>query len=197
VLGGGNFHTHYYLQLVPPLAVLGAIGLRRLWLAAPRPAFASAAAAAAGSLALTLPVAWASPTRQAETIWPRDPHLVHDAALARYVRSHTGPNERVLVIWADASLYYLADRRPAARYLWERNIATIPGAVDAVRGTLADRDAALVLVVQPPAKLDPSGRTAALLRRGYVRAARIGDVDVYRSRSQRKTSATTSPSAAT
>ena len=28
VLGGGNFHPHYYLQLVPPLSLLGAVGVR-------------------------------------------------------------------------------------------------------------------------------------------------------------------------
>jgi 4-amino-4-deoxy-L-arabinose transferase-like glycosyltransferase len=196
VVGGGNFHAHYYLQLVPPLAVLAALGLRRLWLAARRPALAAAAAAAAASLAAALPVAWATPARQAQAIWPRDPHLVHDAVLARYVRSHTRPDQRVLALWADADLYYLADRRPAVRYLWARNLAVIPGGLQAVHRALAARQATLVLVVQPPAKLDPSGRTRALLRRGYRRVARIGGAGVYRSKTQRKTSATSSPATA-
>ena len=180
VLGGGNFHPHYYLQLVPPLSLLAAEGVRTLWLSAPRPAIAAACAAAVGTLALAMPVAWATPTQQAETIWPRDPHLVHDGFLARYVRAHTRPNQRVLAVWADADLYYLADRRPAVRYLWSRNVASIPGALQAVHYALATRRAALVLVVQPPAKLDPSGRTLALLRREYHRVARIGGATVYR-----------------
>jgi 4-amino-4-deoxy-L-arabinose transferase-like glycosyltransferase len=196
VLGGGNFHTHYYLQLVPPLAVLGSIGLRRLWLAAPRPALAAAAAAAGATLAAALPVAWASPTSQAQTIWPRDPHLVHDETLARYVRLHTQPHQRVLALWADADLYYLADRMPAVPYLWARNVETIPGALQSVRYVLARRRAALVLVVQPPAKLDPSGRTRQLLRRGYRLVGRIGGVAIYRSKIQRKTSAASKPSTA-
>jgi len=183
-IGGGNFHPHYYLQLVPPLSLLGAVGVRTLWLSAPRPAIATAGAAAAATLALTMPVAWATPTKQAETIWPTDRHLVHDAVLARYVRAHTRPRERVLAIWADADLYYLADRRPAVRYLWSRNVASIPGALQAVRHALATRRAELVLVVQPPAALDPSGRTAALLRRDYRRVARVGGAAVYRSRNQ-------------
>ena len=182
VLGGGNFHPHYYLQLVPPLSMLAAVGVRTLWLSAPRPAIAAAAAAAAATLAVAIPVAWATPARQAQTIWPSDPHLVHDAALARYVRAHTGPRQRVLAVWADADLYYLADRRPAVRYLWSRNVASIPGALRAVHRALATRRAELVLVVQPPAKLDPSGRTAALLRREYRRVTRIGGASVYRRR---------------
>jgi hypothetical protein len=103
----------------------------------------------------------------------------------------------VLAVWADADLYYLADRRPAVRYLWSRNIASIPGALQAVRHALATRRAELVVVVQPPAKLDPSGRTAALLRREYRRVARVGGASIYRSKSHRKASATNSASAAT
>jgi hypothetical protein len=196
VLGGGNFHPHYYLQLVPPLSLLAAFGVRTLWLSAPRAALAATAAAALATLALALPVAWGSPTEQARTIWPQDPHLVHDAVLARYVHAHTRPRERVLAVWADADLYYLADRRPAVRYLWSRNVASIPGALEEVRQALATRSAALVLVVQAPAKLDPSGRTANLLRREYRRVVRIGGVWIYRSRSQRQASATRSPSTA-
>ncbi len=197
VLGGGNFHPHYYLQLVPPLSLLAAVGVRTLWLSAPRPAIAAAAAAVAATFALTIPVAWATPTEQAKTIWPRDPHLIHDAVLARYVRAHTHPQQRILAVWADADLYYLADRRPAVRYLWSSNIASIPGALQAVRRTLATRRAELVLVVQPLAKLDPGGRTATLLHQGYKRVARVGGAAVYRSRSHRNTKATTSPSSAT
>jgi hypothetical protein len=144
-----------------------------------------------------LPVAWATPARQAQTIWPRDPHLVQDAALARYVRAHTHAGQRVLAVWADADLYYLADRRPAVRYLWSQNVASIPGALEAVHRVLARRTAALVLVVQAPGKLDPSGRTAALLRANYELVARVAGASVYRSRSQRKATATQSPSKAT
>jgi hypothetical protein len=197
VLGGGNFHPHYYLQLVPPLSLLGAVGVRTLWQARWRPALAVACAGAIATLALALPVALASPAAQAEAIWPHDPHLVHDGALARYVRAHTRARDRVLAVWADANLYYLANRRPAVRYLWARNLASVPGALTTVHRVLAARRAALVLIVQPPAKLDPSGRTARLLRREYRRVARVRGVSVYRSRIQRKTSATSSPSTAT
>ncbi|HEX6490523.1 MAG TPA: glycosyltransferase family 39 protein, partial [Gaiellaceae bacterium] len=197
VLGGGNFHTHYYLQLVPPLSVLGAIGARTLWRAGRRPALGLALAGAAASLALALPVALASPARQARAIWPQDPHLVHDAVLARYVRAHTRARQRVLAVWADADLYYLADRRPAIRYLWARNVAAVPGALAALHRALARRRATLVVLVQPLASLDHTGRTARLLLREYRRVARIAGISIYRSRSQRKIRATARPSTAT
>src|SRR5437588_379661 len=84
---------------LPARSLLAAVGVRTLWLSAPRPAIAAAGAAAAATLALTMPVAWATPSEQAETIWPADPHLVHDAVLARYVRAHTRPRDRILAIW--------------------------------------------------------------------------------------------------
>lgn len=194
VVGGGNFHPHYYLQLVPPLSLLAAVGVRTLWLSAPRPAIAAAAAAAVATFALAIPVAWATPTGQAKTIWPHDPHLIHDAVLASYVRAHTHPQQRILAIWADADLYYLADRRPAVRYLWSSNVASVPGALQAVHRALATQRAELVLVVQPLAKLDPGGRTATLLHREYKRVARVGGASVYRSISHSKTKGWTSPS---
>lgn len=197
VLGGGNFHPHYYLQLVPPLAVLGAVGVRTLWYSWARPGLGVAFAGAAASLALALPVALASPTKQAKEIWPHDPHLVHDGALAAYVRAHTLPHQRVLALWADADLYYLSDRTPATRYLWAQNVASVPGALAGVHWVLRNQRAALVLVVQPLRKLDPSGRTARLLARRYYRVATVRGVGVYRSKSARKTSATTRPATAT
>jgi hypothetical protein len=197
VLGGGNFHPHYYLQLGPPLAVLGAVGLRRLWLARRRPALTAALAGAAASLALALPVALASPGEQAKEIWPHDPHLIHDGALARYVRAHTRARDPVLAIWADADLYYLANRRPAVRYLWARNVESVPGALGDMQRALALRRARLVLVVQPLGTIDPTGRTARLILRGYDRVASVRGVAVYRSKSQKHTRATRSPAAAT
>jgi hypothetical protein len=197
VLGGGNFHPHYYLQLVPPLAVLGAVGVQTLWYSWARPGLGVAFAGAAASLALALPVAFASPAKQAKEIWPHDPHLVHDGVLADYVRAHTRPHERVLALWADADLYYLADRMPATRFLWARNVASVPGAISGVHWVLRNRRAALVLVVQPLRKLDPTGRTRLLLRRDYYRVATVRGIGVYRSRSHRKMRATRRPRSAT
>lgn len=180
VVGGGNFHSHYYLQLVPPLSLLAGIGGARL-LRMPRrlPAIAFAGAAAA-TLVVTAPLWFESGRAQAKAVWPQDPHLVNGRAVATYVRRHTFWNDRVLVLWAAANQYYLADRRPAVSYMWYRNIESIPGALPAVQRALADRRPALVVVVQPPGSLDPSGQTERVLRRNYVFAARVAGVPIYR-----------------
>ena len=198
VLGGGAFHAHYYLQLVPPLSVLGALGLRRI---AERGAViprVAAVAAAAATVAVTLPLWFDSPKAQARSIWPHDEHLLHDGAVARYVHAHTRARDRIYVVWAAADLYYLADREPSFKYLWRRNVETIPGALAGVRRMLRERRPTLVVLAQKPRSVDRSGRTAAILRRNYRLVARPDGVPVYRVRSRtRKTSAATSSSDAT
>ena len=178
VLGGGNFHEHYYIQLAPPLALLAGLGAARL---APLPRLAAAAALVA-TVALAVPLWWASPAAQARALFPDDPHLQADATLARWVRAHVAPGRPIMVLWADASLVYLAQRPPAYRYLWYRPIQAIPGALEEARRVLASRRPALVLAVQRPRSLDGSGATDRLLRDRYRRVARLHSVTIYRPR---------------
>lgn len=180
VVGGGNFHPHYYLQLAPPLSLLAGIGLRRLAEGRNRLLAAASAAAAAATLALTAPLWFAGGSAQARAIWPRDPHLLRDADLAAYVRAHTRPRDEIFVLWAAADLYYLADRAPAYPFLWFRNVKTVPGALDSARRVLAARKPALVLEVQSPATIDASGRTARILRGSYRVAARVDGIEILR-----------------
>jgi hypothetical protein len=179
VLGGGNFHPHYYLQLVPPLATLGGFGVVGLLRGRSRVARAVAVAAAAATVAWTVPLWLESPTAQAKRIWPHDPHLRTDGAVARYVRAHTKPGDRVIALWAAADLYELAGREPAVRYLWWRNVETIDGALSEVQSAIAERRAALVVAVQRPDSLDHSGDTRRLLLSRYRRAAVVDGVPIY------------------
>jgi hypothetical protein len=99
-----------------------------------------------------------------------------------YLDAHTRPGQKVLVLWAAANVYYLADRAPVIPYMWRRNIEAIPGVLDGVRGDLAAGKPALVAVVQSPDGLDRSGRTAAILASRYRRVAVVDGVPVYRLR---------------
>jgi hypothetical protein len=181
-LGGGNFHPHYYLQLVPPLALLAGVGAERLLVLRPRVTALACAAAVTVSVALAAPLWFAGAREQAREIWPHDPHLLHDGAVADYVRAHTHPGQKVFVLWAAADIYYLADRDPAFKYMWFRNIQTIPHALRDARRVLAARRPALVVVAQPPGSLDHSGRTARILTREYRLQARVDGVAIYRAR---------------
>ncbi|MDQ2980791.1 MAG: hypothetical protein M3R26_00495 [Actinomycetota bacterium] len=197
VLGGGSFHAHYYLQLVPPLSVLGGLGVRRLMEQRLVVARAAAAAVSIATVAVTAPLWFDGPEAQARAIWPHDRHLLHDGAVARYVQAHTRPSDRIYVVWAAANLYYLADRDPSFRYLWRRNVEKIPSALADVRRMLERQRPVLVIAAQKPSVVDHSGRTDEILRRRYRLVARIEGVPVYRRRSNpRNTSAVTSNSSA-
>jgi 4-amino-4-deoxy-L-arabinose transferase-like glycosyltransferase len=181
VLGGGNFHAHYYLQLVPPLSLLAAYGAAPLLEGRRRVVAVATAAAAVTSVALALPLWLASPPAQAHQLWPNDPHLVTDTKVAAFIRAHTQPGQPIAVLWAAADIYDLAQRPPAVRYLWKRNIQSIPGALVEVRQQLAGGAPELVAVVQGVEQVDRSGATAAILQAHYRLIAVVAGVPIWRS----------------
>lgn len=182
VLGGGNFHFHYYLQLVPPLSILAGAGVAGLLARRDRRAALVFGAVAVATVVVTAPLWFDGPSAQAKAIWPDDVHLRHDAAVVRYLDAHTRPGQKVLVLWAAADVYYLADRAPVIPYMWRRNIEAIPGVLDTVQADLVAKNPVLVAVVQRPGLVDHSGRTAAILASEYRRVAVVDGVPIYRPR---------------
>ena len=173
VAGGGNFHPHYYLQLAPPLSLLAGVGVWRLFAQPHRALAACCGAAAAATVAVTAPLWFASGAAQARTVWPHDPHLVDDGQRAAFVRAHTTPGQQILVVWAAADIYELADRPPAEPFLWYRNVQALPQARAAVRRALIERKPSLVVEVQPPEAIDRSGATSRILHEDYRLVARV------------------------
>jgi len=183
VLGGGNFHNHYYIQLGPPLAILAGWGAARAIERRSGLVAGVAVGLALWAAYFTVPLWFDSPVAQARAVFPGDGHLQHDGPVIDYVRSHTRPGQRIFVMWAAANVYYLSDRRPAVRYLWYRNIQAIPGALAGVRKVLAGPDPpALIVGEQPAGELDRSGATGKLLARRYQRVATVSGIPIYRLR---------------
>jgi 4-amino-4-deoxy-L-arabinose transferase-like glycosyltransferase len=180
VIGGGNFHAHYYQQLVPPLGILAGVGVAAIRESRSRVWAGAAAAAAAVALGFTAPLWFDSGAAQARAVFPNDPHLLSDSAVVRYVRAHTRPGQRIFVLWAAADVYYLADRDPAVRYMWYRNIQAIPGALDEARHALRSSDPpALVVVENLPGGIDGSGQTGRILESRYRHVATVAGVPIY------------------
>ncbi|MFE6891018.1 ArnT family glycosyltransferase [Streptomyces sp. NPDC057694] len=103
VLAGFHFFGHYYLQLTPPLALLGTAALQIL----PRERLLDALLASACCCALF--VGWG-------LLAPR-PDLTHAQRVADAVRARTAPQEPVLVWGMHPETYWLANRPPASRFL--------------------------------------------------------------------------------
>ncbi|MBV9026952.1 MAG: glycosyltransferase family 39 protein [Streptomycetaceae bacterium] len=145
VVTGFQFYGHYFLQLLPPLVLLGVAALRRLprWR---RPAAAWTALAACGFLLWGLSV-------------PRT-ELNHSKAVAAAIGHRTAPGERVLIWGMHPEEYWLADRIPASRYLTAGFLTNfsggrggarvgeqyaVPGAWQAFRREMAQHPPALIV----------------------------------------------------
>ncbi|MGW7412171.1 ArnT family glycosyltransferase [Streptomyces sp. NPDC054863] len=103
VITGFHFFGHYYLQLMPPLALLGTAALQAL----PRRWTPAALALTACTCAAFLTWGFLAPR----------PELAHAQRLAEAIRTRTAPTDRVLIWGMHPETYWLADRTPASRYL--------------------------------------------------------------------------------
>ncbi|MGW6269720.1 ArnT family glycosyltransferase [Streptomyces sp. NPDC055060] len=119
VLVGFHFFGHYYLQLTPPLALLGTAALQIL----PRERTLTAVSVSAGTCALFL--AWG--------LLAPHPGLAHAQRIADEVRARTAPGERVLVWGIHPETYWLAGRAPASRYLTAGLLTNYSGGRDGPR----------------------------------------------------------------
>ena len=108
---GARFYPHYYVQLIPPLALLAAPYYARLWSGAIEPPYRL--------LRPRLTYAWLVLTVIAFSI-------VHWAGLAqrrvpseegRYLFTHSAPDDRIFVWGQSEGIYLDAHRRPACRYI--------------------------------------------------------------------------------
>ncbi len=109
---GARFYPHYYIQLVPPLALLAAPYYASLWCrrTPPRSWFSRPVVTSAW-LALTV-IAF-SISHWQFLAWHREP-----SETARYLSEHSSPEDRVFIWGRSASEMYLhARRRPACRYV--------------------------------------------------------------------------------
>jgi hypothetical protein len=108
---GARFYPHYYIQLIPALALLAAPHYAQLWsgkaqsrywLLQPRVTQAW--------LALTV-VAFAI-AHWKELAWQRGP-----SEAGQYLLEHSSPDDRIFVWGQDSKIYLDARRRPACRYI--------------------------------------------------------------------------------
>ncbi|WP_371479151.1 ArnT family glycosyltransferase [Kitasatospora sp. NBC_00315] len=112
---GFHFFGHYYLQLMPPLVLLGvgAVCTSAIrW--KPVMIYSTAAATAFWVLAMA---------------WPGE-RLDRSTEVASAVAAQTTPKDTVLVWGMHPELYWLADRRPATRYLTAGFLTNYSGGKD-------------------------------------------------------------------
>ncbi|MFK0169532.1 ArnT family glycosyltransferase [Streptomyces sp. NPDC090306] len=177
VVAGFHFFGHYYLQLVPPLALTATAALQTLPPRSSRTAVLTSACCCAVFLAWGL-------------LAPR-PELDHVRRLAAVTDRRTAPGDRVLFWGMHPESYWFADRAPASRFLTAGLLTNYSGGRDgprvgeryAVAGSwrtfrteTASRPPALVVDDSRGAPYGPD-RIPALRRWLAARYERVGEVD--------------------
>jgi Dolichyl-phosphate-mannose-protein mannosyltransferase len=108
---GARFYPHYYVQLIPPLALLAAPYYARLWFRTMQPPH--------WLLRPAVTYAWLALTVISFSIihWTGlSPRRVPSEA-GRYLSTHSSPDDRIFVWGQDSKMYLDAHRRPACRYI--------------------------------------------------------------------------------
>lgn len=140
VATGGRFFPHYFLHLLPALAIMSAVVFYDVWQRRQTSAVSKPVIAAA----ITLVVISAG-TNAVLYLFPREAeHVVAESVyhqknweadsdeLAAYIESVTAPGDTIFNLGREPQLYFYADRQPPGRYFYdwavnydERNLAEV------------------------------------------------------------------------
>jgi len=131
---GGLYWAHYYVQLLAPLCLLGGVALARIRVTAL--GWATAAVVSLPALAFLGGLVQARDSSR-ELMVKYAVGYENDERVARYVRLHSSPGDRVYAFVSRADFYFLADREAASPYIWAHPLNTIPGAKAALARTLS------------------------------------------------------------
>jgi 4-amino-4-deoxy-L-arabinose transferase-like glycosyltransferase len=111
VAAGARFYEHYYIQLIPPLALLAAPYYAQLWTERMRPPH--------WLLRPSITYAWLALTIVAFSIshWLGLATQRNPLETERYLLEHPASNDRIFVWGHKTRIYLNARRRPACRYI--------------------------------------------------------------------------------
>ena len=193
VASGGRYFPHYFLQLVPALAVLAAVAVYYRYRERYIHPVGKLPLAIAGFLAIVslgtnaaLYIApLAAEQRVAANVYEQKQWEEDSRALGAYIAERTAPNDTIFNLGRESQIYFYADRRPAVRYfydwaLWydERNL---PKVMKELRTSMP---AYIIDSAQPPLFQDWKKYHPAafmeFLDKHYEYAGRIYFADVYR-----------------
>jgi 4-amino-4-deoxy-L-arabinose transferase-like glycosyltransferase len=194
---GARFYPHYYVQLIPPLALLAASYYARLWSRTMQPPH--------WLLRPRVTYAWLALTVITFSI-------IHLTGLAprrlpsevgRYLFTHSNPEDRIFVWGQKVKIYLEAHRRPASRYITtfpltghifggplpgvDTRNRIVPGAWENLQQDFAKHPPTYIVDVQNDSKTAQDPITnfpilAKLLKEQYQPVARTAEGMIYRMR---------------
>jgi hypothetical protein len=161
----GRYYPHYFQPLAAPMACLAALWAFSGGRAWPK-ALALGLFAAVFAL-VNLPL-WAAEDGLARSVRQFGmPGFAQAPATAEAIRSHTPEGSRILVWGSDAELYFLSQRPPATRFLFNYPFTgeapAWPGGGDEILKAMEDRNTSAMVLRVPLDRGDPLQRQMGIL----------------------------------
>lgn len=181
VFMGGDYWTHYLILVVPPIA---------LWLSRAIDGIVHALVGwrqylAVAMFALLLILPYGVAMDGTDGIYQRlyrHPGYPAQNEVARYIRERTSPNQTIYVAFDQASIYYLADRNPAYRHLYDQELKALPDSYGDIIAILNSdqRPVYIVSTLHPGPFPDDSRAFWREVSRFYDLEIMIDGVPIYR-----------------
>jgi len=181
---GGNGFTHYFFQLLPPLAIYAAIGVRAAFVRGEAAMWRVRLVTILG-LSVMLTVGYAGQyfvAEPAEISW----NLYHDRAyqaqepLVAYLKANSRPSDRIYIAFEAPEIYYLSERQSAFSVVWRQPILDDPATFDRLIATLdTPVGPEFIVDLDAPRFQRAHDRLRPVLERRYQLVAIIQGVQVY------------------
>lgn len=182
---GGDWWSHYLIQLVAPLSIWLACSVAVSW---PTLTGWSKRLYTFTMLLLLLLPFWVlvhgSPRDMAGAMFSH-PGYPAQEEVAAYLRDHSEPGETIFVAFDQASIYFLANRPPAYRHLYDQELRGIPESYADIISIIQspDRPKFIVSTRQPGPFADDSRAFWQEVGQFYEVVATIADIPIYQDKS--------------
>jgi 4-amino-4-deoxy-L-arabinose transferase-like glycosyltransferase len=127
IVAGRRYYANYFIQAIPPLSMLGGIGLNYLWNNRRHPGLRLIRNICGAVFLLSFVwfhsrtiASWCSlafPALRDIKIWDMWSETARNREIAGYIRSRSPQDARIFVWGAKSQLFFLAQRRPPDRWL--------------------------------------------------------------------------------
>ncbi len=175
---GGHWSRHYYVQLIPALALMGGSGISLLMQKTTR-RFTYRLLACAGVIFVffDLPLWFTSPEIVSKVVYDRPGYVLNDE-VANFINAGTYENDTIYVAFYQAEIYYLAKRRNAVGQLYGYELHASSATYDEIVASIRSREPAMIVWVQPPPlEYATEEEFEALLLTGYVEVEQFAKDD--------------------
>ncbi|MEJ7839070.1 MAG: glycosyltransferase family 39 protein, partial [Thermomicrobiales bacterium] len=154
---GGDWWPHYLIQMAAPFSIWFARATASLFHALPKWDRRMFAAIMIGLLMTPYSVLFAG-VRDVESITSAlFGHVGYPAQddVAEYLQTHTEPETTIFVAFDQAAIYYLADRPPAYRHLYDQELKALPNSYSEILSVIQGPDRPMYIVTTRQADLFP------------------------------------------